>query len=322
MSTMLVAQVPEDLTEQVNKEVLSELSGTWYIFSNTKPFEQLGILTLIDDGLISDGSNIIIKESDISEDYDIWWSAKDNTGFDVIKRKKGAQNQVIIQHVQCIVSDKDKKKINKSYYEYLSKIGYLESNNKEMGILIVTKDENFANSEITKNLKSKWAKLNKNSVKDHIDFYKSLSDDELKRDVYKSLFELVDKKILKVLVKEYPKYKNHFNKPLQVGEQSYDKLYRFFTVSIAGINPDNDYKIESSITANRNNLSVFDIKWKYAQDVVFEIEPSKNYVRLVNVLKDGDTVEGWPLAIHILFPAFTEYPDIDHIDYKLLDSVK
>ncbi len=302
----------------------NSLCGKWYVLSAINPSDILFTFILKDNDSIENDDGFIAERC-YGGKFKHYWIYN---GDHVIEIHNVIKNEDSVDtRFKYGIDDDDLQNVNPSVVQMKDKIGLGRNGKGTIGYFIAVKEENYndlknAIIDYNKNISIKWDNLNRTSIKDHVDFIKAIKDDKLIKMVTESLHLLIDQKVMLILESKYPKNKKVLNKQVRVGDRTFDKFYRYFISSLASINHESGYKINSSIIDNTTDSSLIAIEWQYAQDVTFEFETEKNTMRLINVKRAGDTVEGWPIAIDALLSAFTEYPDINHIDYELLDSVK
>jgi hypothetical protein len=229
-----------------------------------------------------------------------------------------------------IHKDNDEHNINKIYLDLTPplKIMYINKNQK---YFIYSRDKDFAS-----NLKSKfsddfsaekenWESINKQSISMHIDFLKDVKSKNIKKTAKLSLYDLLDKKIIKYIQKNFKSY-SKYSENMIVYEDGTEmcKFYEFLKIPILFKNKISGEKYDFSIKKNNSIKNGFDIECHVnGKELNITFKPYKGKLVVIG-LSSGYQVnpKSWEIAVSTIATAWNEYPeDIDNIDVDLLEKL-
>ncbi len=174
------------------------------------------------------------------------------------------------------------------------------------------------------NEKKVWEKLNKYSVKKHIEFLQNAKNADIKSEAEKSLHTLLDKKVIKFMQANLKGYSNYWNYDISFenGEQ-FCKFYEFMRVPVIAKNPNSGEKATISIKRNNSFANGFDLIYRFkGQDLIISLKPYKNKLVAMSLRRDDDeTPQGWEYAFSSLAKSMQVFPILSHIDVDLLENL-
>lgn len=172
-----------------------------------------------------------------------------------------------------------------------------------------------------------WEKVNKNSLKDIIEFLRNVPDGEMKNKANDFLVNLLNKKVQTYLEKQFPFIKPYLMNDLVDfdGSNFGHKFYQVFRGLILGINPESGFKVETHLSQKDGKI-IWRIDSKSETHFLY-FNPYKKNMTLEKIvsMKNGyeenlNSQETYILGKYI-FNIFAEFPTYNHTDVEFLDKI-
>ncbi|MDI7219671.1 hypothetical protein QMN07_19525 [Leptospira santarosai] len=172
-----------------------------------------------------------------------------------------------------------------------------------------------------------WEKVNKNSLKDIIEFLRNVPDGEMKNKANDFLVNLLNKKVQTYLEKQFPFIKPYLMNDLVDfdGSNFGHKFYQVFRGLILGINPESGFKVETHLSQKDGKI-IWRIDSKSETHFLY-FNPYKKNMTLEKIvsMKNGyeenlNSQETYILGKYI-FNIFAEFPTYSHTDVEFLDKI-
>ncbi len=169
-----------------------------------------------------------------------------------------------------------------------------------------------------------WERLNKNSVKRHIDFLQKVKNTNIKSEAENSLHKLLDKKVIKFLQTHHKGYAGYCNYDVifDNGNQLC-KFYEFLRIPVLAKNPNSGDKATILIKRNNSYANGFDLIYRLnGQDLIVSLKPYKNKLVAMGLRNDDEgSPDGWERAFSALAQSMQVFPILTHIDVELLENL-
>ncbi|EKO32017.1 hypothetical protein [Leptospira santarosai] len=175
---------------------------------------------------------------------------------------------------------------------------------------------------------SEWEKVNKNSLKEIIEFNKKAPPSETKDKAKVFLSDMLDKKVQLYLTKNFPFVKSYLmNDLIDIDGSHFEhKFYHIFRGPILGRNPDSGFKVETHLSQKDGKI-IWRIDAKNETHSLYFI-PYKKNMTLEKIIskKDGSddslsAQETYVFGKHI-FDTFGGFPEYSHTDIEFLEKVR
>ncbi|AVQ12537.1 Uncharacterized protein XB16_2211 [Leptospira santarosai] len=174
-----------------------------------------------------------------------------------------------------------------------------------------------------------WEKVNKNSLKDIIEFLRNVPDGEMKNKANDFLVNLLNKKVQTYLERQFPFVKPYLMNDLVDfdGSNFNHTFYQVFRGLILGRNPESGFKIETQLSQKDGKI-IWRIDSKSETGVLyFYFSPYKKNMTLEKIIskKNGyeenlNSQETYILGKNV-FDMFAEFPTYNHTDVEFLDKI-
>jgi len=318
-----------------NPEMYNDIVGTWYILSNENFGEVLFTITFNENGKVTGDINKIFSYKKVKwraehEKYSREW-VEERGKFEIFsgpwtysRVNYSFESNNTIKHMPeiylnfsppvnvCEINENCSVNNKTSFYAYVKNIDTLAE--------MKAKSE-----ELLKVEKIKWSSLNKNSLKEMISFIKDLKSPELKKEASEELNKLLDKKVIKYIIKEDRYLSKHAESMVifQNGNQIC-KFYEFikspvlFVQKASGVKP-------ITIAFNDDGSNDFEMVCTIqGKNLRFTFKRHKGKVVLMGMASGFEVnPRNWEYAAISLAEAWNNYPeDVDYIDVDLLDGLK
>ncbi|AVV49252.1 hypothetical protein [Leptospira santarosai] len=189
--------------------------------------------------------------------------------------------------------------------------------------------KNVPDGEVKKTAASTaWEKVNKNSLKDIMEFLGNVPDGETKDKAKDFLTDTLDKKVQLYLTKNFPFVKPYLMNDLVDfdGSNFGHKFYQVFRGLILGINPESGFKVETHLSQKDGKI-IWRIDSKSETHYFLYFNPYKKNMTLEKIIskKNGyeenlNSQETYILGKNI-FDMFAEFPTYNHTDVEFLDKI-
>jgi hypothetical protein len=322
--------------KQSNPVMYDDIIGTWYILSNENPGEIKYTISFNDNGSVTGDIDLFgFKDVNWSETEFALNSDYDNINYRIFKIYNLNNTFEIYYDVDKYEKDSafEYPNINPAYLNYIPSLKIMQIRKEEgkiesfvysrnLNIINNLKKAFFANIE---NDKKKWNSLDKNSLAGHIAFLKSVKHPELKSKAQQSLNDLLDKKTIRYIQKEYKVYSKYLNSMIvYVDGTKMCKFYEFLKIPILFKNKTSGEKINISFKKNKSFENGFDIVCQInGKELNITFKPYKDKIVLVG-LSSGYQVnpKGWENAVSTISLSWNKYPDdLASIDLDLLENL-
>ncbi len=172
-----------------------------------------------------------------------------------------------------------------------------------------------------------WEKVNKNSLAEIIEFNRNVPDGEMENKANKFLVNLLDKKVQTYLERQFPFAKPYLMNDLVDfdGSDFGHKFYEVFRGLILGINPESGFKVETHLSQKDGKI-IWRIDSKSETHFLY-FSPYKKNMTLEKIIskKNGyeenlNSQETYILGKNI-FNMFAKFPTYNYTDIEFLDKV-
>ncbi|MDI7237375.1 hypothetical protein [Leptospira santarosai] len=187
---------------------------------------------------------------------------------------------------------------------------------------------NVPDGEVKKTAASTaWEKVNKNSLKDIMEFLENVPPGETKDKAKDFLTDTLDKKVQLYLTKNFPFVKPYLMNDLVDfdGSNFGHKFYQVFRGLILGRNPDSGFKVETHLSQKDGKI-IWKIDSKSETHFLYFNHYKKN-MTLEKIIskKNGyeenlNSQETYVFGKHI-FDMFGGFPEYSHTDIEFLDKI-
>ncbi|UOG39132.1 hypothetical protein MAL08_07605 [Leptospira noguchii] len=187
---------------------------------------------------------------------------------------------------------------------------------------------NVPDGEVKKTAASTaWEKVNKSSLKDIIEFLRNVPDGEMKNKANDFLVNLLNKKVQTYLERQFPFVKPYLMNDLVDfdGSNFNHTFYQVFRGLILGRNPESGFKIETQLSQKDGKI-IWRIDSKSETHFLY-FSPYKKNMTLEKIIskKNGyeenlNSQETYILGKNI-FDMFAEFPTYSHTDVEFLDKI-
>ncbi|EMS87759.1 hypothetical protein [Leptospira noguchii] len=187
---------------------------------------------------------------------------------------------------------------------------------------------NVPDGEVKKTAASTaWEKVNKSSLKDIIEFLRNVPDGEMKNKANDFLVNLLNKKVQTYLERQFPFVKPYLMNDLVDfdGSNFNHTFYQVFRGLILGRNPESGFKIETQLSQKDGKI-IWRIDSKSETHFLY-FSPYKKNMTLEKIIskKNGyeenlNSQETYILGKNI-FDMFAEFPTYNHTDVEFLDKI-
>ncbi|EMO86181.1 hypothetical protein LEP1GSC070_0448 [Leptospira santarosai str. AIM] len=188
--------------------------------------------------------------------------------------------------------------------------------------------KNVPDGEVKKTAASTaWEKVNKNSLKDIMEFLENVPDGEIKDKAKGFLTDALDKKVQLYLTKNFPFVKPYLMNDLIDfdGSNFNHTFYQVFRGLIIGRNPESGFKVETHLSQKDGKI-IWRIDSKSETHFLY-FNPYKKNMTLEKIvsMKNGyeenlNSQETYILGKYI-FNMFSEFPTYNHTDVEFLDKI-
>lgn len=174
---------------------------------------------------------------------------------------------------------------------------------------------------------SNWKKVNKNSLKDIMEFLGNVPDGETKDKAKGFLTDTLDKKVQLYLTKNFPFVKPYLMNDLVDfdGSNFNHTFYQVFRGLIIGRNPESGFKVETHLSQKDGKI-IWRIDNKNETHYLYFIPYKKNMTLEKMISKKNgyeenlNSQETYILGKYI-FNMFAEFPTYSHTDVEFLDRI-
>jgi len=339
----------ESLNEKLKKEypdLYKEIIGDWYILSNDELGEIIFTIKFNEDNTVSGDIEKIFRYRkaywniiDKQEPYGpkkvslliVYNPNETNDKKEIVftydKNNIKSSNSIIFYNG---VAKENLEKLFEYYVDYMPPIGALTINNHREYSYFFTKDKTIID-EVIKNINNsvnkeneKWENLNKNSIKDHIEFITTSKYSNIREKAYESLYKLLDIKILKYVKLKYKKYEKYLDYTIvTIDGEEICKLYEFLRKPILAINNNTGEKIKFEFVDNETKPYTFDIQTEFrGKYYSVTLKPYKNkLVAIKSQINYEENPKNWDFILKVIAEAFQIYPELQFIDVDLLENI-
>jgi hypothetical protein len=314
-------------SEQFRKDypaLYQQYMGKWIVFTLDENCTIVGNFELNPDSSISDPHGYVLGKISQIQDFEIWWSAKGMSGFEVWGKNKKTGAVSLLKSERIDSDDLDKN--NPVFVDISGIIGVTPKQNLEPVYYLTNRQGLYERIQNTnKNLitdRRLWEKVNKNSITHLVTFIKNTQIESSKKEATIMLHSLLDAKIKSYLKKTYPQYSSYCDKDIIFEDGSkICRFYEFFKMGVCGINKNSGQKIEFRITKDSDSQNTFKVSTSGNNTTATIIFKSyKENIVAMGMDVNGDT-RGWQYGLSFLAGSYNAYPDLESIDTDFLEKM-
>ena len=158
-------------------------------------------------------------------------------------------------------------------------------------------------------------------MKELVGYYNEVEENKLKDEVANTIYIQIDNKLKKYLSINYSKYAKYIEYPIILWDGSeFIKFYNLSRLIIGSRNYQTGDKGSINIEKYSEEEFILNTNFDNGQELKFVFKPYKNKLVFRKIVDARDGWDDQSNIFRLISTKLTAYPEIEHVDYELLDQ--